>query len=154
VCVCVCVCVLPLPEPAVILGCLTGRGLTSSAKSLGKYQQIHLMVPPHLFLEQAEEREGERERERHPPGVTKWLRALCAAVSPTQGGAGVWVNTDCIEIHRRPWSATSCSSQSPLTSRKRPVCLCCSYKASCGDSTIWFGVYTRGSACMLCACVC
>lgn len=95
------------------------------------------MAPPHLFLIQGEEGE-----------FLEVLQNGCVlsavlAVSPIRGGAGVWVNTECIEIHHRPWSATSCNLQSTLTLCEKPACLCCCYEAFCGDSVIWFDARVR-----------
>lgn len=66
--------------------------------------------------------------------------------SPRPWGAGVWVNTECTEIHHGPpWSANSCNLHSTLTLRKNKKKkasepLAPAVEPFCGDSTIWFDV--------------
>ena len=103
------------------------------------------MAPPHLFLIQGKEGKF---LEVLQNGCV--LSAVLPSLShPIVGGAGVcvcvWANTQCIEIYRLPWSATSCNLQSTLTLREKPACLCCRCKA--------FFVATAQSS-LVCVCVC
>lgn len=75
------------------------------------------------------------------------LSAVLAA-STIRGGAGVWVNTQRIETHHRPWLATSCNLQSTLTPlRKSQPALPLQSFLWWQPNPVWF-VYV----CM-CACV-
>ena len=87
------------------------------------------MAPPHLFLIQGErgeeEEEEEEERRRRESSLRCYKMAvcsrLCCRLSPSRGGCRcVWVNTECIEIHHQPRSATSCNLQSTLTLYEKP----------------------------------
>lgn len=62
-------------------------------------------------------------------------------------GAGVWVNTECIEIHHGPRSANSCNLQSTLTLCKKPASL-----QTCAASAELFVVTAQSG--FLCVCVC
>lgn len=101
------------------------------------------MAPPHLLLVQREEGE-KRESSLRCKEETKKRRLCavgCAAVSPIHRSAGVWVNTEYIEIHHWPWSATSCNLLSTLTLCKKPACRRYRREAFRGDSTIWFDAH-------------